>query len=193
MAHKTTPPHLSYNQIRKLAENFLDRYHHNLDLPIPIEEIVEFDFNIKLSTLKNLKSECDCDGFINSSFDHIYIDDFVFNTFEERSRFTIGHEVAHKILHEEIYKGFNIRTKEDYLNFQNKIPSQDQGWINSQANSFAACVLVPTRKLFSEATPLLEKKGLTDYSFPRLQELPKKFNVSPEVLYWRMKKEKLLK
>lgn len=36
-----SPKILSYKYIQSTAENFLNKFHHSLTLPIPIEEIVE--------------------------------------------------------------------------------------------------------------------------------------------------------
>lgn len=144
MNPKTHPDKLSYTQIKRTAENFLNQHLPELTLPVPIEEIVEFDLKIELSTELGLKSECDCDGFITSDFSKIIIDDYIFNKFEPRARFTIAHELAHKILHAEIYKNFEITDKNSYLRFQHSISEEDQKWLHRQAHDFAGCVLVPT-------------------------------------------------
>lgn len=194
MANKTSPPRRNYNQLKGIAEQFLQKYHPKLTLPIPIEDIVELKIGIKISTIKNLKSEHDIDGFINSEFDEITVDDDVFNHFEKRARFTVAHELGHKILHSKIYSQFEIRTLSEYLRFQNNVSHENQKWLEIQANIFAACVLVPTEKLKEEVSLAIENAGTThaDYSIPYLQDLPKRFNVSHQVLSRRIQKERLL-
>lgn len=190
---KNSPSRLSYEQIKNVAEKFLNDYHPNLTIPIPIEEIVELKLKVKISTIPNLKSECDTDGFINSDFTGITLDDEMFNLYEERARFTIAHELGHGILHSKIYESSNIRTKEDYLKFQNSLTHEDQKWLEVQAHIFAACVLVPTAKLKEEIKAAIgEQKPQADYSIPYLRNLPQKFKVSWEVLSRRIVKEKLL-
>lgn len=109
MATKTSPPKWSYNKIREFSDQFLKEYCPQLTLPIPIEEIVELKIGIRISTIKYLKQKYDIDGFINSEFNEITIDDDVFNQFEKRSRFTIAHELGHKILHSEMYGQLGIQ------------------------------------------------------------------------------------
>ena len=41
-------PYLSYDEIRKHAENFLYQYNINDTIPVPIEKIIEIDLNISL-------------------------------------------------------------------------------------------------------------------------------------------------
>ncbi len=188
-----SPPRLSYEQIKNIAQKFLEKYHPKSTIPIPIEEIVELQLNVKISTIPNLKRECDTDGFINSGFTEITLDDNVFNLYEERARFTIAHEIGHKLLHSQIYESCEIKTKEDYLNFQNTLTHEDQKWLEIQAHIFAACVLVPTEKLKEEIKAAIgEQKPQADYSIPYLRNLPQRFKVSWEVLSRRIVKEKLL-
>jgi hypothetical protein len=40
------PAILSYDDLRRRAEEFLEEFHGERSLPVPIEEIVEFDFEL---------------------------------------------------------------------------------------------------------------------------------------------------
>jgi len=40
------PPILSYADVRQYAEDFLDEYQSKRSIPTPIEEIIEFDFEM---------------------------------------------------------------------------------------------------------------------------------------------------
>jgi len=194
---KTSPPKWNYGQVKSVAEQFLKKHHPQFAIPIPIEEIIELNLGVKISTIPNLKRDFSIDGFINSSFDAITVDDEVFNNCEQRARFTIAHELGHGILHQKIYKQFTFNGLEDYIKFQNKIPQKDLYWLDIQANIFAGCVLVPTKKLKEEIKNALEEVGIKgkiqkDYGLPFLEKLPLKFNVSAGVIIRRIEKEKLL-
>lgn len=191
---QNSPSRLSYEQIKGITEQFLEKYHPNYTIPIPIEEIVELKLKIKISTIPNLKSECDTDGFISSDFTEITLDDNMFNLYEERARFTIAHEVGHKILHAKIYENCKIKTKEEYREFQNSLTDENQKWLEVQAHIFAACVLVPTKKLKEEMSAAMGGQNpQADYSISYLRNLPQRFKVSWEVLARRIVKERLLK
>lgn len=193
----TSPEKLNYAQIKVISEDFLKKYHPDLSLPVPVEEIAELKLGFGLVTIPLLKSSFDIDGFINSTFDQITLDDELFNLYEERARFTIAHELGHWVLHSSIYSRFKIQTPDDYLNFQNMITEQDQKWLEIQANIFAACFLVPTPKLKEEFLLTLKKEMVPagageEYFIPLLEPLPSRFNVSWAVLYRRMQKEGLI-
>jgi len=189
MALETHPPRWTYNQIKAVTEKFLKDFHPSMVIPIPIEEIVELRLGIELSTYIDLKKEIGIDGFINSEFDEIVIDDYVFNKYEERARFTIAHELGHKFLHSKIYNSLEIKTVGDYVAFQNSVPENDHKWLEIQAHIFAACVLVPTIKLKKEFNKIMgSKPAQIDYSMPYLFELPG----SPDVILRRLQKESLI-
>jgi len=186
------PKVLYYEQIQRVADRFLDEHCPSLGLPIPIEDIVELKLGIKLSTQINLREEIGADGFLNSN-NEIIIDDFVFNNYEERARFTIAHELGHKYLHNPIYEPHKIITKEDYLKFQNSRSEEDQKWLEIQAHAFAGNLLVPTKKLKEELAKIMHKNSeKADLSLPYLIELPLRFKVSSYVILRRLEKEKLI-
>ena len=191
----TSPPRWNYAQVREISEKFLQKHHPNLKLPIPIEEIVEINLGINLDTVPRLKEEFDIDGFIHSNFQAITIDDYIFNTFEERARFTVAHEIGHAVLHKNIYEQFNIKTKEDYRKFQNSVPDLDQKWLEIQANTFAGCLLVPSKPLKEAVKDIIDNGAPieVDYSLPVFQELLGLFNVSGQVMLIRLQREGIVK
>jgi len=42
-------PRLTYQQIKQKAQNFLNTYHPSLELPVPIEEIIEFEIGLNIA------------------------------------------------------------------------------------------------------------------------------------------------
>ncbi len=101
-----TLQHLSYKRIGEIANQFLSNYHSHLSLPIPIEEIAEQKLNLRIHEQMNLKKDYDVDGFLISGLTAIFIDFNLYMNFENRTRFTIAHEIGHFILHGELFKYF---------------------------------------------------------------------------------------
>jgi len=97
--NRTHPPAWNYRQIKNKAEAFLKKVNPQLEIPVPIEEIIELKLKMRLISIPNLKRDLSIDGFINSNFDTITIDDYCFNNFEFRARFTMAHELGHMLLH----------------------------------------------------------------------------------------------
>lgn len=191
-----SPKILSYKEIKETTERFLRDKYPSLILPIPIDEIIELDLKIKLTSLRGLKANFDIDAFLNSACNEVFIDNKVFLDYEERARFTLAHELGHKILHEEIYCQEQFDTADQFIKFQESMSEKSYGWLEYQANVFAGCLLVPTENLRIEvAKAIKEKEKINkeeEFIIPYLEQLPTLFNVSFPVLIQRIKKEGLL-
>lgn len=104
---------LSYKRIGEITNQFLTSYHPRLSLPIPIEEIAEQKLNLRIHEQMNLKKDYDVDGFLISDLTTIFIDFDLYMNFENRTRFTIAHEIGHFILHGDLFKSLNINSIEE--------------------------------------------------------------------------------
>ena len=63
-----SPEVLSYEDLRREAEEFLTEYHPSLSIPTPIEEIVEFDLGIDVIPILGLKDEIRVEALQANSF-----------------------------------------------------------------------------------------------------------------------------
>ena len=97
-------PTLSYENIREIAEQFLAVHWPSRTIPIPIEEIIELNLKINIAPLPNLWRDFRIDGYLNSNRNTICVDQYQYETLNEKYRFTLAHELGHYLLHEEIYK-----------------------------------------------------------------------------------------
>ena len=62
---------MTTDEINEIAKEFLKQHHKSMQIPIPIEEIIEFDLEIDIIPVPGLKhdfteSNLDIDGFISS-------------------------------------------------------------------------------------------------------------------------------
>lgn len=83
---------------------FLRLYNKENKFPIPIEEIIDNILEMDIIPLPNLEKVFNTTGLLTSDLKHIYVDEWVYNNQETRYRFTLAHEVGHRILHPKIYK-----------------------------------------------------------------------------------------
>jgi len=86
---------LDEKEILAKAIEFLTKYNQNEITPVPLEKIVEQSLGIKIVTVPNLKKIYDCDGYISSDFSTITFDDDIYNNWQERTNFTLAHELGH--------------------------------------------------------------------------------------------------
>ncbi|HCB23179.1 hypothetical protein A3B42_04820 [Candidatus Daviesbacteria bacterium RIFCSPLOWO2_01_FULL_38_10] len=187
---------LSYKRIGEIADQFLTNYHPRNSLPIPIEEIAEQKLNLKIHEQINLKKDYDVDGFLISDLTTIFIDFNLYMNFENRTRFTIAHEIGHFILHGDLFKNLNINSVEDLNSLAAKITDEEHGWLEYQAYSFASHVLVPTQLLINELKKRLGR--IPSQETPEIfatitEDLLDIFQVSGDVLARRLVKEGIVK
>jgi hypothetical protein len=69
------PSYLTYDETRAEAEEFLDKYHPALTIPVPIEEIVEFDLGMEVIPVLGLRDEITGEAFLSSDLEAIYVDE----------------------------------------------------------------------------------------------------------------------
>ena len=62
----------SYEDLRKKADEFLRTYNPSGAIPVPIEEIVEFEFNINIVPVLGLQRQLEVEGFhLQRSQEHL--------------------------------------------------------------------------------------------------------------------------
>jgi hypothetical protein len=67
-------PVLSYEEIRRRADDFLATYHPSRKPPVPIEEIIEFRLRINIVPVAGLRRAFDIDAFTSSDCTEIIVD-----------------------------------------------------------------------------------------------------------------------
>ena len=195
------PAVLSYDALRRLAEEVLEEFHDERTLPVPIEEIVEFDFEIEIVPMEGILDDLEVDAFLTSDLKQIYVDAFVLKHRYRRFRFSLAHELAHHELHRPLYEGTRIRSVRDWQAVQDSISEDDYAWFEFQANSFAGLVLVPAPELadqYRAAVRAAQEAGLSDETLKSeagkshvARWLADQFEVSELVIEKRMEKDGL--
>lgn len=82
----TEIPIHSYEDLRKKANDFLHAYNPSGTIPVPIEEIVEFEFGINIVPILGLQREFEIEGFTSSDLKNIYVDEYVNKGHHETTR-----------------------------------------------------------------------------------------------------------
>ena len=195
------PAVLSYEDIRRRAEEFLDEFHAERTLPVPIEEIVEFDFELEVVPIEGILDDLEVDAFLTSDLKRIYVDAFVLQHRRRRYRFSLAHELAHHELHRPLYGESRVRSVRDWRAVQDAISEEDYAWFEFQANSFAGLVLAPAVELrleFEKAVKMARLAGLTDATLWSeagkgylARSLAAQFEVSEQVIERRLEKDGL--
>ena len=200
MASPLDIPRYSYETLRKRADNFLRTYNPKATIPVPIEEIIEFQFRMDIIPIPGLHQGYEVDGFISSDLSAISVDLFVYESRPGRYRFTLAHELGHAVLHRRVYEAAAFSTIKEWKRFVAEIDIQDYEWLEWQAYAFAGLILVPPvslRKKLSDAVSRADASGLSvrkagDVARQYVSAwLAKEFEVSSPVIEKRLDKDKL--
>ncbi len=193
-------PYLPYDQIRDRAKAFLREYHPDRSIPVPIDLIVERDFGMDIITIPGIQENYDTVAFISRDFTTIYVDEYVFRSRENRYRFSIAHELGHRLLHAESLKELEFHDTASWKQVQASIPEQEYGYLEFHANSFAGLVLVPgveLREAFLDAVGKARGAGVdlahagTGARESVESYIGRQFVVSQETVHRRMEFDRL--
>lgn len=164
-------PYLPYDEIRPVAERFLNNHNPSMTIPVPIENIVEVELRISILPLHDLEFMFGIDSYLEPNLKRICIDYGVFHQ-ECRCRFSVAHEIGHFVIHKEFFEKASFKTTDEYLEFRKNIDPQQEHWFEMQAYNFAGLVLVPEpelKKSFDKSLDLARSARIEPY------EMPKKF------------------
>jgi hypothetical protein len=199
-------PFKDYEEIRGIADDFLEKYHPSCEIPVPIEEIVEFRLELDIIPIPGLQDVMETDGLTTDGFIYgdqsaIAVDEFVYKKRPSRYRFTLAHEIGHLILHPQCFKE-RVTSIDKWKEYINNISDPQYSMMEWQANCFAGLVLVPIDCLKEKIPQVIEamrqtkeivySKTLDDFIWDLIRmNLASSFEVSRDVINIRMEKDKL--
>jgi hypothetical protein len=199
-------PYLSDAHIVSVACSFLE-VNDLTSIPINIEHVIESNYRMDIVPLPNLQRVFDIEGFSTSDFSAINVDQFVYEQRYYRYRFTLAHELGHKVLHQKYLSEFKFSSIAEWKNMVDQINPSDRSKMEYQGYTFAGLVLVPQEFLKTEfkeqlrlLKPRIEQAQLNDlsrddYVHTVLDEitcgLSPRFEVSTDVLSRRIEFESL--
>lgn len=181
--------------IRNKADQFLARHHPTGEIPIPIEQIVEFQLGIDIFPLPGLEEAAQIVGYTTSDLSTVCLDRWVYEHQPGRYRFTLAHEVGHIVLHADFYRSLGIRSLTDVQRFLGQISEKDYGLVEWHAYQFAGFLLVPQARLVEEVESCRRRvfelgvnlQGQKDFAAALVEScLAQSFDVSTEVITRRL-------
>ena len=111
-----------------------------------------------------IASRLDVVAFITKDMTEIRVDEYVYMNRLTRYRFSLAHELAHRILHPDLWKEIDFDDIQSWKGVtEESIPEREYSFIEFHANVFAGLVLVPSpelRKQFVECIELTKQHGL---------------------------------
>jgi hypothetical protein len=152
-----TPPYLTERENIAEAEAFLAEFHPDSTVPVPIDEIAEWDFEKEIIPLPGVKDTISVDAFLTSDRRSIYVDEYVLRFVPTRYRFSLAHELGHEWLHAELYESTKLESLKDWRALIRDMDEAMYRRLEFQANMFAGLVLVPPDRLSARFTRRVEE------------------------------------
>ncbi|MBL7555795.1 MAG: ImmA/IrrE family metallo-endopeptidase [Bdellovibrionaceae bacterium] len=144
MAKTFLPP----EEIEAKVQEFLQEYHPDNMLPIPIEEIIDLKMGIHIVPTPDMMAVSGVDAVTSHDLKQINIDHEQFEKKPNRARFTLAHEVGHIVLHKDFIDAQNFKEEAEWRTFVLNDLHRDP--MEVQANIFAAYLLMPSDHLEKE-------------------------------------------
>jgi len=194
-------PYLTYPDVGKKAEGFLNEYHPSFEIPIPIEDIVELKLRINIFPFPRLYKDHGLNGFLSRDLRTINVDEYQFDQLNEKYRFTLAHEVGHYVLHRSFYENLpKFESTDEYVEWRMSFPPEEMNWFEKQGDWFAEQVLVPTKPLFEVCQEVVQKYKKIFAEFDQIPEdiwsyisteVATYFEVNPPVIEIRIRRENI--
>src|SRR5207247_1730438 len=110
--------------------------------------IVDNDFRIDVIPMPGFHLNYEVDAFISTDLSEIRVDQAVYEAKNKnRFRFSLAHELAHRLLHADIFRAMSFTTVQQWKESRNAIPEREYSRLEFQANTFAGLILVPPKEL----------------------------------------------
>jgi Zn-dependent peptidase ImmA (M78 family) len=193
-------PYLNYSDTGRSAQTFLTEYHPSLEIPIPIEKIVDVKMGLDIVPIPNLYRDFDLSGYLTRDRSAIFVDEFQADNYEEKYRYTLAHEIGHYTLHESFYENLPFETSDEYVKWRMSIPPEEMSWFETHGDWFAGQVLLPTNRLEEICSKVAKKYRNIFSKFETIpddiwsyisNEIARHFEVNPPVAEIRIKKENI--
>lgn len=191
---KITIPFIPDNVIATKANAFREKYRPRQSSPFDVLGTAEFDLKIQIIPVPGLESPCNTNAYITADWNYIYIDkkQYEDERWDKRTNFSVAHEIGHLVLHKSLYESLKIKELEDFYRFHEQFSNAAYSRIETQANMFAAKLLVPAEELRAEVQKMIKAAKAGKIASTEIKGLLcNKFQVSDDVIFWRLVTEKI--
>jgi len=137
-------PYITPQKAWAEADRIRERFWPSGAIPIEIEEIL-WAVGLRLEPIQSLKESGDVDALLRGDLVTIIVDrdEYMDDRWLNRIRFSIAHELGHFVLHSDIYQGIAHASIEEWIDFVQRVPEDQWGFVELHAYEFAGRLLVP--------------------------------------------------
>jgi hypothetical protein len=140
-------PELRTAAIEAAAERCLRERCAARTIPIDVEAIIDKGYRIDVVPEYGLLKRFGAVMYITHDLKEIRVDQSVFDNDLRQYRFNLAHELAHHILHADVYSNLHFQSTEEWMDVMRSISDDDYDKMEWQANMFSRFLLVPRNEL----------------------------------------------
>lgn len=156
-------PRRSYNELRTIAADFLARYNPTGTIPVPVEDIIEFEFDLDIIPVPGLYKNYDIDAYVSRDLADIWVDLDMQESKPRRYRYGLAHELAHVLIHRDVIAQLKYTSLAEWKAIHTGMDDLARNAFEGQAHDLGCLILVPSarlRELFDEAQVKFSAQGL---------------------------------
>ena len=140
--------------LEKLATEFLSQFHDKKRLEVDVEYILEGKLGYTVLHFSSLTEFHGIEAALLSKRKVIYVDQYLMDYKERKYRFTLAEEIAHIILHKDLYADCN--DIDDMYTVYEKISAEDYHRMDRNAKYLAGAILFPAESFKNRAIEIYE-------------------------------------
>jgi hypothetical protein len=192
-------PNRSYDDLRRIADQFLRQHHPRGTIPVPIEQIIELQLHLDIIPTPNLFKHFDIHAYVSKDMTGIWVDRDILEDNPRGYNYSLAHELSHVLIHPDLINGFEFENVEEWKDIITSIDEKLYAEFEWQAHALARLILVPREALaleFKEAEAKLPR-GLSLESlsetgrFYIVSNLARRFGVLDFAMEDRIKRDRL--
>lgn len=167
--------------VLKNAESYINEYRVN------IEKVIEDRYGIIIDIHYRLQQECGVMAYTLINANRLFIDDKLMDDprLTKRYRFTLAEELAHFIIHKDIYG--SCRTIVERIGMEQLLTSQEQWFLETNAKALASAILMPKNIIEGRIEQLFSSIGRNpEHIAAIIKILSHDFDVNPQAVKRRL-------
>lgn len=110
---------------------------------MPIENIVDTKLLLNIVPIDDLRKYHDVDAYLSKDLTAIYVDRREYDYNSNRFRFSLAHEVAHKILYSDFNDSQTYDTVDGWKTAIQSLSDKEYSRLEFQANTVGGLIIVP--------------------------------------------------
>ena len=154
---------------------------------VDIERLIETKYGIIPTTHFGLQEKYGVMAYMLTQGNRIFIDDKLLDNprFGQRYRFTLAEELAHYILHKDIYK--DSKTIDERIEQESLLTRQEKWFLETNAKALASAVLMPKTMIEGRIDNLFSAvRNNPTQTFSIMNKLSQEFDVSEKAVKRRL-------